>query len=307
MNQADADPTQIGRRVVLPATFTGSPRHMHKYAQDAMAYVRKYGRPDPFVTFTCNPKWEEIQRHLFQNQKPTHRHDVIARVFRLKLKKMMEVISKGKIFGDTICHMYSVEWQKRGLPHAHILVWLAKKIRPNQVDLIITAEIPDSNIDPAFYTTVTTNLLHGPCGRDNPSSPCMLNGVCSKRYPRQFIVETQTDKEGYPLYRRRDSNHGGHTFKKTIRGKEFTYDNRYVVPYSPILCKMFHAHINVEYCQSVKAIKYICKYVYKGSDQAVFELTGGTENLDEVRQFQQGRYISSNEAICMENLQLFYP
>ena len=49
MNYDDADPNQVGQKVILTLSFTGSPRHMHKYAQDAMAYVRKYGRPDLFI------------------------------------------------------------------------------------------------------------------------------------------------------------------------------------------------------------------------------------------------------------------
>jgi hypothetical protein len=38
-------------------------------------------------------------------------------------------------------------------------------------------------------------------------------------------------------------------------------DNRWVVPYNPVLSRTFNAHINIEYCNSVKSIKYICKYV----------------------------------------------
>ncbi|VDN05114.1 unnamed protein product, partial [Onchocerca ochengi] len=34
-------------------------------------------------------------------------------------------------------------------------------------------------------------------------------------------------------------------------------DNRWVVPYSLLLLKAYKAHINVEYCNSVKSIKYI--------------------------------------------------
>jgi len=58
---------------------------------------------------------------------------------------------------------------------------------------------------------------------------------------------------------------------------------------------MFNAHINVEYCNSVKTIKYICKYVNKGSDMAIVELESSNRN-DEIAQYQLGRYISSNEA-----------
>ena len=32
----------------------------HEYAQDAMSYVRHYGAPDLFITFTCNLQWTEI-------------------------------------------------------------------------------------------------------------------------------------------------------------------------------------------------------------------------------------------------------
>lgn len=66
----DGNVNEMGRMVILPATFTGSPRHMHEYAQDAMTFVRSYGRPDLFITFTCNPTWEEIKEHLLDGHCP---------------------------------------------------------------------------------------------------------------------------------------------------------------------------------------------------------------------------------------------
>ncbi|GBP60936.1 hypothetical protein EVAR_51499_1 [Eumeta japonica] len=55
------------------------------------------------------------------------------------------------VFGETRCWIYSVEWQKRGLPHAHILIWLVEKIRPNEVDEVISAEIPNEQVDPGLH------------------------------------------------------------------------------------------------------------------------------------------------------------
>ena len=75
----------------------------------------------------------------------------------------------------------------------HIGVASRKKIRPFQVNQIISAEIPCTDEDPLLHKTVTTNMIHGPCGVLNPTSPCMQNGICSKRYPKQYISETQTD------------------------------------------------------------------------------------------------------------------
>lgn len=120
---ADGNAQNVGRTTILPATYVGSPRHMHEYPQDAMCYVRHYGTPDLFVTFTCNPKWTEIQQELFTSQSPIDRHDITARVFKMKLKSLMDFIVKHRVFGETRCWMYSVEWQKHGLPHAHILIW----------------------------------------------------------------------------------------------------------------------------------------------------------------------------------------
>ena len=118
---------------ILPSSYAGSPRHMHEYAQDAIAYVRLYGNPDLFIIFTCNQSWDKIQQFLLQGHSAVHRHDITALVFRQKLKSLINYIVKLEVFGSVRCWMYSVEWQKRGLPHAHILIWLHNKITSNQI------------------------------------------------------------------------------------------------------------------------------------------------------------------------------
>ncbi|XP_074108441.1 uncharacterized protein LOC141533449 [Cotesia typhae] len=289
MVKRDGQFSELGRMVVLPSSFTGGPRYMHERTQDAMTDVRHFGRPDLFITFTCNPKWSEIEDLLRQGQKSYDRHDIIARVFCLKVKHMMNLLTKGCIFGNVRCNMYTVEWQKRGLPHVHILLWLEEKIRPDSIDEVIRAELPDPDQDQTLHEIIKSTMIHGPCGVFNFSSPCMLADVCTKRYPRPFLKETQTGEDGYPKYRRRSPEDGGPAIK--INGNDI--DNRWVVPFNPVLSRTFKAHINVEYCNSVKSIRYICKYVNKGSDQAAFTV----ENLDEVSRYEAGRYISSSEAV----------
>ncbi|KIH47497.1 hypothetical protein ANCDUO_22443 [Ancylostoma duodenale] len=277
----DGSVSDIGRMVILPATFTGNPRHMHEYAQDAMLYVRICGRPDLFITFTCNPEWIEIREELTNGQVPSDRHDLIARVFKQKLSKLMDVITKSHVYGKTRCWLYSAEWQKRGLPHAHILIWLKGKIRPSQIDNIISAELPNPEQDPELFEIVAKNMIHGPCGPLNTNSPCMKEGRCTKK--------------------RRRPGEGGYTTVTRLRlnnqPTEIETDNRWVVPYTPLLSKMFQAHINVEYCNSVKSIKYICKYVHKGSDMAVFRLEGENDTTDEIMQYLLGRFINTNEGV----------
>ncbi|XP_071579388.1 uncharacterized protein [Temnothorax nylanderi] len=285
VGRQDADVSQLGKMVVLPSSFTGGPRYMYERTQDAITYVRYHGRPDLFITFTCNPKWKDITDALLPGQKTHDRHDIIARVFHLKVKKMMALLNKGSLFGKVCCYMYSVEWQKRGLPHIHILLWLEQRIFSDMIDKVICAEIPDPLKDSLLHNIVKANMIHGPCGGLNYNSPCMKEGRCSKRYPRIFKNDTQTGGDGYPQYRRRSPADGGYTVE--INGIEL--DNRWVVPYNPVLLRIFNAHINVELCNSVKSIKYICKYVNKGSDQAVFALES---EKNEVKMYENGRYIN---------------
>ncbi|UYV80385.1 hypothetical protein LAZ67_19000038 [Cordylochernes scorpioides] len=293
----DENPNDLGKMIILPATFAGSPWHMHEYAQDAMTYVRVYDRPDLFITFTCNPRWEEIRELLLPGQSPSNRPDIIARVFNQKLRALMHFIAKYRVFGASQCWMYSIEWQKRGLPHAHILIWLIDKITPDQIDQVISAEIPDIAIDPDLFEVVAKNMIHGPCGAINNNSPCMKDGKCTKRYPRDLHAETITGVDGYPQYRRRSTQDGGKCITIKVHNIAIEVDNRWIVPYSPLLSRTFKVHINVEYCNSVKSIKYICKYVNKGSDMAVFGVKNASAPIDEVQRYQLGHYICSNEAV----------
>ncbi|KAG5893814.1 hypothetical protein JTB14_027851 [Gonioctena quinquepunctata] len=289
-NDADLDPNNLGQMVILPSSFVNIPRYLHEYTQDAFTYVRNYGRPDLFITMTCNPAWPEITKELIPGQNLTDRRDLTARLFKIKVQKLVALLTKGQIFGDMKCFMYSIEWQKRGLPHVHLLLWLTKKICPNQIDEVITAKIPNPERDQKLSDTVTKNMTHGPCGALNPSSPCMKEGKCTKNYPRALLKDTQTNDKGYPLYRRRAPGNG----------QEALVDNSWIVPYSPLLSKMFNCHINVEFCNTVQAITYICKYINKGSDQAIFNIRQqGNVDIDprdEVQTFRAGRYVSSNEA-----------
>jgi hypothetical protein len=176
--------------------------------QDAMSVVREYGKPDLFITFTCNPKWDEITNHLKHNQTAADRPDLVARVFKRKLKSLIDDLKSGKAFGPTLAHISVVEFQKRGLPHAHILLILENKINLEDYDKFVSAEIPCPLNQTKLYNLVTTNMVH----------KCSLNkclnseGTCEKRFPKSFADSTsENDNDGYPTYRRRSPESGGKT------------------------------------------------------------------------------------------------
>lgn len=98
---------------------------MHQRYQDAMAVVRSLGKPDLFVTMTCNPKCPEIQDNLKPGQQAVDRPDLVTRVFRMKLDQLIHEITKEHVLGRVIDKLHVIEFQKRGLPQTHLLIILA--------------------------------------------------------------------------------------------------------------------------------------------------------------------------------------
>lgn len=263
--------------------------------------VSRFGFPDLFITFTCNPKWDEIKNALLKDQQPSDRPDIVTRVFYIKLKALLEDIEKNEIFGQVAVITHVVEFQKRGLPHAHILIILKSPDRLNSdpilIDQCVSAEIPDPNEDKELYDLVKTHMIHGPCGPQRPESVCMkdVDGTwcCKKFFPKPFCAETQVINGTYPQYRRRDLGH-------TVNVHNIDVSSQFVVPYNAYLLRKYQAHINVEVSCTFSSVKYLYKYFYKGHDRATVSV--GQERSDtapihdEVTHFLDMRYVSAYEA-----------
>lgn len=115
-SQAERQHLKAGRIVILPSSFTGGKRYMQQNYQDAMVMVAKFGKPDLFITFTCNPKWNEITSGLKYGETALDRPDIVATVFYMKLKQFMNDVAcdKGGVLGKVEAYMSVIEFQKRG-------------------------------------------------------------------------------------------------------------------------------------------------------------------------------------------------
>ncbi|KAK4512392.1 uncharacterized protein ATC70_003091 [Mucor velutinosus] len=170
-----------------------------------------------------------------------------------------------------------------------------KPTTTEQIDRIVSAEMPDPASNPLAYKTVANSMIHGPCGLLDPNAPCMVNGKCSKNYPYPFMDETTINPEESSkiIYRRRlmtDRTISRHSGRITI-------DNRWVVPHNLYSVAKYNAHINVEICSHVNSVKYIYKYVYKGHDRAKVYMGSSAQDdhPDEIK-FLDARYVSASEA-----------
>ncbi|OMO57296.1 DNA helicase PIF1, ATP-dependent [Corchorus olitorius] len=145
MRRCDVDASGAGKRIVLPASFTGGPRYLYQKYQDAMAICRAYGYPDLFITFTCNGNWPELKEAMefLLGLRPEDRPDLVTRMFHVKLQSLIDDLMKKSFFGPALA-----------------------------------AKLPDKELDPIGYEAVTAFMMHGPCWVTNPTAPSMEKKRC---------------------------------------------------------------------------------------------------------------------------------
>jgi hypothetical protein len=250
--------------VYLPASFLGSKRWAETQIADSLAVAAAYGCPTFFVTMTCNTNWPEIQSELRPGQDFTDIPIVVVRVFKQKLTLLQKALkSMFRNAGRQIYSIHSIEFQKRGLPHAHMLIKYEKDcVHPLDIDNVVSAEMPT---DPADAALVTRFMIHNhPAPNQPPSKYCQkdqADGVrtCRFHYPHPIQERTTIDSEGRVHYRRR------------------TAADVMVVPHCLPLLRKFQCHINFEVANTSHIFQYLFKYIHKGMTLEQYSLPGKTK------------------------------
>lgn len=140
-----------------------------------------------------------------------HRPNLIASVFYLKKQELLRLIKEKCVLGRFCGDLYTIKYQKRGLPHMHLLLFLYLENQifdAAKIDENVSAELPteENDLNGELFGIVSSVMLHGPCGNQNRIAPCMKRSdhnspECTKQYPREFLPETVVQENGYPLYR----------------------------------------------------------------------------------------------------------
>ncbi|BAH91022.1 Os01g0300400 [Oryza sativa Japonica Group] len=227
------------------------------YGEDGFHKDLRFGCPHLFITLTCNASWSEITQALalIPRQHSSDRLDIVDRVFQMKLRIFIDDITKYQFFGPISGVVYTIEFQKRGLPHVHIIVWLEKDgpLDVDWIDAFISAQLPDPSVDRIGYEA-------SPSLCSNRSSPCMNDGKCmGVLYMLGQITTLPQRKVGVDV------------------------DNNYVVAHNVDLLVKYQAHINVEIVNRDGMEKYLFKYSTKGPDYAKI---GIRDNVDLLVKYQ---------------------
>ena len=135
------------------------------------------------------------------SQTATDCPDIVSRVFEQKKKALLKLIDNG-FFGTTVAYIHTIEFQKRGFPYFHLLIFLYPQHRIQgsyHINFMISAQLSDPQLQPLLYAKVTKYMLYGPCGVDNPQAKCMVNGKCSKRFPKEYRERIDCITNGHLL------------------------------------------------------------------------------------------------------------
>lgn len=127
-----------------------------------MCLGTKFGKPTFFVTVTCNPKWSKIISRIPKYAQAVNRPDIVARDFYLTVKEIYRDLRDRGTFGRLRSFLHVIEFQKPGLPHAHILLWMEEEDILSTVedsDNVICAESPCTQTNPRLHADVTRETI----------------------------------------------------------------------------------------------------------------------------------------------------
>jgi hypothetical protein len=123
----------------------------------------------------------------------------------------------------------------------------------------------------------------------------MVDGKCSKFYPKEFCGNTTILENGFAHYAHPDNG-------LVVHKNGIDVDNWFIVPHNVDLLVMFQAHINVEWVNRDEMHKYLFKYVTKGFGCARIGIQrqGSGEDpindiINEINNFLECRCVTPND------------
>lgn len=244
---------------------------------DVMAIVREHGSPTFFLTFSC-AEYEspDIHRYLRKVNDVSDKYPIkklciedpvsVSRKFSQKFRDLFyTALIKGEVLGKVTHHFWKKEYQARGAPHYHVLLWIADapvigKHSPNDVlNWIvgkITCRIPNEKESPELYRLVTKYQLH------KCSSYCKR----TRKYGNNYITRC---KFNFP---REVSEEGSiNSVEECLKSRNKIYSlpraegEERVNDYNPLLLLLWKANMDIQFVsESTLALaQYVTGYVTK--------------------------------------------
>ena len=264
----------------------GTKQFWFRQKGDVLAMIREFGCPTLFLTFSCAEyDSADIDRYLRKVNKVAKSYPIerlciedpisVPRKFSQKFHDFFEtVLIKGAVLGEVTHSFWKKEYQSRGAPHYHVLLWIKDApvigVDPEHVvtawiDKRISCHIPDEKSSPELHRLVTKYQLHkcsNYCRRKKKYGNAYVTH-CKFGFPRQVVNETVLNNVEDSLKYRSKVYH-------LKRGVEEVRVN----DYNPLLLYLWKANIDIQYVadSSLALAHYVTAYVTKAEKSHMQEL-----------------------------------
>ena len=275
------------RLCTMMQTVRGSNQYWYLRRSELKRMIAELGSPTFFLTFSCAEySSEDIREYLHKvNEVPpsyntgklcTEDPVSVSRQFSLKFNEMFnKVLIKGQVLGQVTEYYYKKEYQARGAPHYHALIWIANapvigESRAEDVtrfiDERITCSIPDKGTCPELHRLVTKYQLH------------KCSNYCKKK--RKFTKNVFVTKCKFGFPRPVSENTVLRNVEQSMKSEKRIYHlNRSeeevrVNDYNPLLLLLWKANIDVSFTSecSLALADYVSGYVTKAERGHMQEL-----------------------------------
>ena len=264
------------------------------YWKSKQAHVRGmasiFGPPDLMITFTFSNKWQDCQAFLrgvhgmfdMGNDMrfcPVDTMRIWDKHFARSRELAFKTLCQNMHLGDPVHYMWRLEFQARGAPHVHALIWLSERLSIEQVGRSMFATTPPVST-PLLHNHVLTHMVHScttdRCKRGIPDAACRYG------FPKPQSEDVHYDARGILCLPRRP-------------------DDGRIVEYNPVFLLHWdgHCHIHVLRTEeqedvSDRALSYILKYNFKAEPDLTVRI--GQEDRRHYESMFQARVLSAEEA-----------
>ncbi|MHB1938826.1 MAG: AAA family ATPase [Acidobacteriaceae bacterium] len=236
----------------LPPSVTGSCTYWRKRLLDLKALVAELGTPHLFVTLTAHEHgWSDL-RPVLNGHAAIHCPVEVVRHFHWRFRQLLKRIHAGLVFGPVADTWFRLEYQHRGSPHIHMLVWLKRP--PKDLCQLVCARIPTR---PPHLTAEENaqfdqlvNLVRQHQVHEHSHKYCLTepfkNGRCRDSFPapRRDHCELVRDGQEWEYTR-------------------LTAEDQMVIPYNPQLLMLWGCRTHTVVCTDYGVERYLCKYLAK--------------------------------------------
>jgi PIF1-like helicase/Helitron helicase-like domain at N-terminus len=254
--------------VAVPHYIRGHRRYWKAEHGNLLTYISMFGKPHLFLTFSCfETGWPDV-RDLCNGGMSTNYPVEVTRHMERRFRKFFDemILAHDGIFRPHRVKEYywRTEFQKRGSPHWHLVLWLENVSTADELFGYVSAHVPVE--DHELATIVRQCQRH-----QHRTDRCFRTGpTCQYGFPRDLSEKSQLSEDGH-----------------RIVYKRLTEEDRWINTYNAEALRAWRGNMDIQICTSASVVRYLAKYITKAEPEV--------EEHDTQRRNSIGQYLQDRD------------